>query len=246
MTTKLIKLTLFGVFILLIVFLMNALNLTLPLSVTTTSKSSELSVVGEGKVEVVPDTAYVEAGISVIEVSSVAQVQKSIDEANNKIIAAMSKLGIDKKDIKTSNYSINPNYSYENNKNGITGYNGNANITIKVKRIDTVSQVIAEATAAGANQIQGARFTIEDPAKYREEARTKAITNAKEQAQKLANTLGIKLGKVTNIVESSNDAGGPIMYDKMAVGMGAAGNAAAIEPGSQEISSVVTLFFEKK
>ena len=221
-------------------------NISYPVEVTNTSRSSELSVVGEGKVEVAPDTAYVEAGISVIEAASVAQVQKSIDDANNKIIAAMQKLGIDKKDIKTSNYSINPNYSYENNKNGITGYNGNASITIKVKNIAQVSQVISDATAAGANQIQGARFSIENPAKYREEAREKAIANAKEQAQKLANTLGIKLGKVTNIIESSNDAGGPIIYDKMAAGMGGAAANPQIEGGTQEISSVVTLYFEKR
>lgn len=221
-------------------------NISYPVEVTNTSRSSELSVVGEGKVEVAPDTAYVEAGISVIEAASVAQVQKSIDDANNKIIAAMQKLGIDKKDIKTSNYSINPNYSYENNKNGITGYNGNASITIKVKNIAQVSQVISDATAAGANQIQGARFSIENPAKYREEAREKAIANAKEQAQKLANTLGIKLGKVTNIIESSNDAGGPIIYDKMAAVMGGAAANPQIEGGTQEISSVVTLYFEKR
>lgn len=221
-------------------------NISYPVEVTNTSRSSELSVVGEGKVDVVPDTAYVEAGISVIEAKTVAEVQKSIDTANNKIIAAMQKLGIDKKDVKTSNYSINPNYSYENNKNGITGYNGNANITIKVKNIQQVSQVITEATAAGANQIQGARFSIENPAKYREEARSKAIANAKEQAQKLANTLGIKLGKVTNIIESSGDSGTPLMYDKMAVGLGGASANPQIEPGSQEISSVVTLYFEKR
>lgn len=228
--------------------LIKALDIYYPVRISS-SVSSELSIVGEGKVEVIPDTAYVEAGISVIEGNSVSEVQKTINDANNKIIVALQKLGIEKKDIRTSNYSINPNYSYENNKNGITGYNGNANITIKVKNTEIVSKVIQEATAAGANQVQGARFTVEDPAKQREEARSKAIANAKEQAQKLADSLGIKLGKVTNIIESSNDGGAvPVMYDKaMSAGMGGAiENRAQIEPGSQTIYSTVTLFFEKK
>lgn len=243
---KNILLTVLLVFFALI--MIHALNISFPVSVTNTTLSSELSVVGEGKVEVIPDTAYVDAGISVIEANSVAAVQKSIDDANNKIILAMQQLGIEKKDIKTSNYSINPNYSYENNKNGITGYNGNANITIKVTKTDLVSRVIAEATTAGANQIQGARFTVEDPAKYREEARTKAIANAREQAKKLADSLGITLGRVTNIIESSGEGVPPIMYDQaMSVGMGGAvENRAQIEPGSQTIYSTVTLFFEKK
>ncbi len=227
---------------------MNIFHVSIPLHITSSNVSSELSVVGEGKVEAVPDTAYVDAGISVIESSSVAQVQKSIDEINNKILAAVQKLGIDKKDVTTSNYSINPNYSYENNKNGITGYNGSANITVKVKNTQLVSQVIQEVTAAGANQVNGARFSIENPEKYREEARSKAIANAKEQAQKLADSLGIKLGKVTNIVESSDNGVPPIIYDRgMAQASMASGKAAPqIEPGSQTISSVVTLFFEKR
>lgn len=235
------------VLVLFLLVILKASGVGIPLSVVNTTTSSELSVVGEGKVDVIPDTAYVDAGISVIEGVSVAAVQKSIDEANNKIVAAMQKMGIDKKDIQTSNYSINPNYSYDNNKSGITGYNGNANITIKVKNTTMVSDVIQEATAAGANQIQGARFEVSEPAKYREDARSKAIANAKEQAQKLADSLGIKLGKVTNIVESSAGGYPPVMYDK-AVSMSARPEAvnAVIEPGSQTISSVVTLYFEKR
>lgn len=235
-----------SVIVIITLFLIKTLDIYYPVRISSTV-SSDFSVVGEGKVEVVPDTAYVDAGISVIEAGSVAQVQKSIDDTNNKIILAMQKLGIEKKDIKTSNYSINPNYSYENNKSGITGYNGNANITITVKKIELVSNVIQLATDSGANQIQGARFTVKDPAKYREEARTKAIANAKEQAQKLAASLGIKLGKITNIIENSDNVP-PIIYDRqmMAGGGAAAKQSADIEPGSQTITSIVTLFFDKK
>ena len=94
----------------------------------------------------------------------------------------------------------------------------------------------------------GTNYSVESPEKYREQARNKAIANAKEQAQKLANELGIRLGKVTNIVESTNDNGPfPMMYKTEAVSLGG-GNApsADLQPGTQTISSSVTLYFEKR
>ncbi len=120
------------------------------------------------------------------------------------------------------------------------------NISIKVKNVQMVSQVIQEVTKAGANQVQGARFSVDNPEKDRERARNIAIQNAKTQAQKLAKTLGIRLGKITNIVESSPPQG-PIVYPMARFEAGIAGSGGPqIEPGNQTISSVVTLFFEKK
>lgn len=222
------------------------LGIGLPVSVTTTAKSSELAVVGEGKVEVTPDVAFVDAGVNVNNASTVQEAQSTITKVNNGIVAAMQKLGIPKSDIKTSNYSVFPNYSYVNNVNRIDGYNGNATISIKAKDSSLAPRIIEEATKAGANQINGVRFTVEKPEKYREEARSKAIANAKEQAQKMAQSLGITLGKVVNVVET-NPAGTALNFMKAesAMGMGGGGSP-DLEAGSQTITSVVTLYFEKR
>lgn len=225
-------------------FSIKSFDISYPLQITNTTKSSELAVVGEGKVDVVPDSASVSVGITVNNAKTVEAAQKTIDETNNKIIDAMKNLGIDKKDITTSNYSINPNYSYEGGKNSISGYNGNVNLTIKVKDNDLLSKVIDEATKSGANQVFGTTFTIENPDTYREQARNKAIQNAKDQAEKLAKTLGIRLGKITNIVETSPNY--PVPFLKIAAD-GRGGSASPeIEQGTQTVSSTVTLYFEKK
>lgn len=233
------------VFILLIAI--NLFNISYPVQITNTSKSSELSVVGEGKVDVIPDTAYIDLGISVNNIATVEEAQKNMDKTNNAIIEAMKKLGIEKADIKTSNYSIYPNETYDGSTSRVTGYNGNVAVTIKVKGTDKASQVIQVATKAGANQVQGTRFLVEKPEKYREAARTKAIANAKEQAQKLAKDLGIPLGKVVNMVEYSPNSSTP-MYDMARSGIGSMGGGGSpqLEAGSQTITSVVTLYFEKK
>jgi len=231
---------------LLFLYLIKVFDLSYPLNIVTTSRTSELAVVGEGKIEVVPDIAQVQAGITVNDVATVDEAQKSINKTNNTIIEAMKRLGIKKDSIKTSNYSISPNYNYERKTNNITGYNGSVTITIKIIDTQLVPRVIEEATKAGANEIRGVNFSIEKPEDYREKARDVAIKNAKEQAEKLAKKLGIRLGKVVNIVESSPDNYTPL-YKSLptAVGMGGAAEA-SIEPGSQTITSTVTLYFEKK
>ena len=244
MSTKNIFLICLIIFIFL--FLIKAFDISYPLTIVTTTRTSELSVVGEGKVETTPDMAYVQAGITVDNAKTVDEAQQTINKVNNEIIASMKPLGVSKDDIKTSNYSIRPDYEYDGKSNKISGYNGDVTVTIKTKKLIQISKIIELATKAGANQIQGVEFTIDKPENYREQAREAAIKNAKEEAQKLANKLGIKLGKVTNIVESGSDSYPPLSNYSAKLSSAGGGESATIEPGSQTITSTVTLYFEKK
>lgn len=228
-------------------FVIKELNISYPLTVVNTSKSTELAVVGEGKIEVLPDTAYVSVGITIDNRASVKEVQDTINTINNKIIASLDKLDINKSDIKTANYSVYPNYKYENNISSISGYNGNATVQIKLKDTSLVPETISTVTEAGANQIQGVNFSVDKPELYREQAREKAIKNAREQAEKIAKDLGIRLGRITNIVESSGNQSS-LLNNKSFPLSGGGGGAPnpEIEGGSQNITSAVTLYFEKK
>ncbi len=230
----------------LFLFGVNFFNVSYPLNVTTTTKSSELSVVGEGKVDATPDTVYVDVGVAVSNIKTAEEAQNTISQKNNEIVKALSKLEIAESDIKTKNFSVYPNYSYENGRNNITGYNGNVTISVKSSDLSKAPKIITEVTNAGANQIEGVRYVIDNPDKYREQARQKAIDNAREQANKLAQTLGIKLGRVVNISESQVSVPGPIYYaaDK-ASGMGGGQSAPDLSAGTQTVSSTVTLYFEK-
>lgn len=227
----------------------SALNIAYPLSVTTKSTSGELAVVGEGKVDIVPDLATTDLGIVVNNARTVEAAQNEINETNNQIVESLSGLGINKEDIKTSNYSIYPNYDYQRDPAGtIVGYNGNVTVTVKVRDTAKLPDVITAATQAGANQIIGTNYSVEQPEKYRAQAREKAIENAREQAENLAANLGIRLGKIVNIVESTNTPG-PIMpfnARSSELSVGAGGAAPDLQPGMQTISSTVTLYFDKR
>lgn len=235
------------IFVVSTLFLIKVFDISYPLRVTVANTSQELAVVGEGKVDVIPNTAYVDVGVTVNNLQTVEEARTKIDKINTQLVAAVKKLGITSKEIKTTNYSVYPTYTYENNTNRITGYDGNATITVKTNKTEVVPLIIEEATKAGANQINNTRFVVDDPALYREEARGKAIKNAKDQAEKLAKSLGIKLGKVVNVVESLSGGSNtnPLMYDKMGGGMGG-GVGPTLESGSETITSTVTLYFEKR
>lgn len=234
---------------LLFLWIVNYLNISYPLTVTSKTTSGELAVVGVGKVDITPDTASVDLGIVTNDAKTVQDATNQINKVNNAIVEGLNAIGIGKSEIKTSNYSVTPNYDYTKGGNGtISGYNGNTTVTVKVNDTSKLPQVIEVGTRAGANQVMGTNYTIDKPENYQEQARAKAIANAKEQAQKMASELGIRLGKVTNIVESTSDnSPRPMMYKAEATGIG--GNTAPspdLQPGAQTITSTVTLYFDKR
>lgn len=250
-TNKFLKIYIVAIIIgVLALWFVNFFNISYPLTITQKQASGELAVVGVGKVDIVPDTASVDLGIVINDAKTIDEAQGKINTVNNAIVENIKQLGIGAGDIKTSNYSITPNYDYSKGGTGvITGYNGNTTVTIKVKDTAKLPRVIEAGTKGGANQVMGTNYSIDKPENYQEQARQKAIDNAKEQAKKLASQLGIKLGKVTNIVESTNNPGPlPMLYGKEAMGMGGGTNAPVpdLQPGTQTITSTVTLYFDKK
>jgi uncharacterized protein YggE len=229
------------IFILITLYLIKVFDIAYPINIISTSKTSELAIVGEAKMEVVPDIAYVNLGIKE-QGKKVEEVKEKINQVNNNLINYLKKKGIFKENIKTSNYSIYPNYDY-NEGEKIIGYTGEANLTIKLKDFNLISSILDEVTKLGVNQIGGVNFVVDEPQKYRQRVREKAIENAKNEAQKLAKTLGIKLRKITNIVESSPQE--PISYLK-AMSLNDRQSSPTLEPGIQTITTTVTLYFEKK
>lgn len=241
--------------VLLLVFvflwLVNYFNISYPLSVSQRTVSGELSVVGVGRVEATPDTGSVSLGIVVNNEDTINDVRNQINTVNNAIVQGLNQIGVGEDKVKTSNYSINPNYDYSEGGNGrITGYNGSATVTVEVDDPSLLPQVIEAGTEGGANQVYGTNYSIEEPEKYQQQARDLAIENAKSEAQRLANQLGIRLGKIVNIVESSGGNGPvPMFYDKALSVEGRGGEMAPppdLQPGTQTITSTVTLYFEKR
>ena len=215
----------------------------IPFSVNsvTTTKSDTFNVSGEGKVTVVPDVALITVGIQA-DGSTVKGAQEQINSVIAKVSSAIKKLGIDKKDSQTTNYSISPNYDFRESGQKINSYLANTNLSIKVKNIENTNSVIDAATANGANQVGGISFEVDDKTKAENEAREKAVAEAKTKAGQAAKIAGFKLGRIINYSENFGGFPGPMPLRAMAEDVSA--TPTQVEPGSAEVVVIVTLSFE--
>ncbi len=204
-----------------------------------------ITMSGTGKITTKPDLALIGLGL-MSEGKTVREIQDTNTKKMNAVIASLKGLGVDEKDIQTSNYNLQPKIDWADGKQNITGYTLSQNVSVKVRDLDKVGDVIQKVTESGANQIQGVQFTIDDPTSVRDEARLKAIEEAKKKADQLAGALGLHIVKAISFSESSGyNPPMPMMYDSVASNM-AVGKVAApeIQAGQLDVSMDVSVTFE--
>ncbi|RJR25977.1 DUF541 domain-containing protein [Candidatus Microgenomates bacterium] len=209
----------------------------------STTKTDFFTVTGEGESVVKPDIAMVSVGVQT-NGSTVKTVQNNLNTNINEVIKALKSLGVDEKDIKTTGYSIHPAYDWTSGRQKITGYNASTNLSIKVRNIDKVNEVIDTASEKGANVIGNISFDVDDRAKAEDEARKEAVEEAKRKASEAAKTAGFRLGKIVSYSEDKGDSPRPVAYDSMRLESMAKEAQTDIQTGSTEIKITVTLGYE--
>lgn len=165
-----------------------------------------VTISGQGKVAYAPDLAIVTLGV---QIDKVAKPEEALNQLNAKvtdIIAAVSATGIPAADIQTQNYSLYPQYDYKDNVSTVSGYNANEQLVIKVGGYDKdpgkLSRVIAAASKAGANQVNSLSFDASNMNDLKQEARVKAIADAKAKSAALAGIAGVELEDITGWYEN--------------------------------------------
>ncbi len=204
-----------------------------------------ITVDADGKVTAIPDIAVVSMGVD-LRGTTVAEVQDKSTATMNNLIAQLNALGIDKKDIQTTNYNIYPRVKYIDKQGDVPdGFEVNETVTVKVRDLTKSNQVVALAGTVGANMVNGLQFTFDDPDVYKEQARDLALAKAKDKAARLAGQLGVQLVSVVAFSEDQGGTGGPIFYAKdVSMGAGGAAPAPMIETGSNDVTTHVTVTYE--
>lgn len=225
-------------------FISSRLGLKLPISVISQDRGQPLVVEGQGKVTVVPDVAKVTLGIEESG-SSLAAVQKSVNQKSKSLVDSLKKLGIGEKDIKTTSYNVFPDYDYESRPQRITGYRVNITYEVTVKDFDKINDVVIRATETGVNVVGNISFDVNEETKKKklDEAREVAVKEAKDKAQSLARAAGVSLGKILNISEFPGFAPPPPFALKGGMG-GDEPARPEITPGETELTVTVSLSFE--
>lgn len=204
-----------------------------------TNKADSFQVQGEGKAAAAPDTAELTLGVTQTG-SDVATIQASLNQKINKIIASLKEEGIEGKNIKTTDYSINPDF-------GTQGVSKNFTITqnLQIKApIEKANKIIDLGVSNGANLAGGITFTLND--KKQEElenaARKEAVENAKKKANGLANAAGIKLGKIINVTENASSPQPVFLDSKQA--QNTESTSTTLTPGQTNVDINVVLTYD--
>lgn len=214
-----------------------------------------INVSGEGEVFAVPDTAEFTFTVTG-EAESVADAQESVTQRTNNIMDFLEEEGIEEADLKTTSYDINPRYEFQETtgtprppqgSRTLVGYEVSQTTQVTVRDTDQVGSLLSGLGQRNVSSVSNVSFTVEDKDEVRQDARDKAITDAKQKAGELADQLDVKLGSVVDFSESTNQP--RFLYDT-AEGRGGDAQASAstpdISPGENRITSNVNLVFEIK
>jgi uncharacterized protein len=169
-----------------------------------------LDVTAEASINSAPDCAQVSVGVQA-NAKTAAAAMASQAQSMNAMFDALAAAGIDRKDMQTSGLSLYPEYDYVqiNEDGGITrneqrlrGYIASNQLTVKVRKLDSLGATLDSLVAAGSNTVNGVTFALDNPAEVQDEARRQAMANAFKRAELYASAAGMRVGRIVTISES--------------------------------------------
>jgi uncharacterized protein YggE len=197
-----------------------------------------ITISSQGSVKVVPDAVRISANSTNVAATS-KEALAATAKTTAAVRAALTAAKIDKKDISTQSVSVFPEYKYDNNTSVLIGYRASQTLTIVVRAAATAGDVVDAIVAAGGDSLQlsGATPFVLDNAKAATAARTAAVKNARAKAASYATLLGVKLGKVTYLVENS----APTPYVPVMAVAKTEADSTVIDLGEQDVTVSVTV-----
>jgi uncharacterized protein YggE len=216
-----------------------------PGNVAVTALPQTITVVGEGTVTIKPDIARANIGVEVVSntVQEASAENKATIEA---VLEALMAQGIAEEDIQTSGFSI---YAERYGPEGPLAedevrYRVSNNVQVTIRDLDNVGTILDAAVEAGANNIFGVDFDVDDPSVVESEARQKAVDDARAKAEELATLNGVTLGNVVSVSEVVGSGGGYYMgnfAEQTMMRMGGGGT--PISPGELELTMQLQIVY---
>ncbi|MBI4266997.1 MAG: SIMPL domain-containing protein [Chloroflexi bacterium] len=210
------------------------------------SQQEGLWVNGKGEVMAVPDIANVNLGIQA-QAATVAEAQSQAVKAMTDVMAVLIGNGVAAKDIQTQTFNIQQLTRYDQNKqqNVVIGYQVTNTVNAKIRALDRVGAIIDAVAKAGGDltRINGISFTVDDPTPYQNDARQKAMADAKAKADQMAGLAGVRLGKPKYITESSYLPPIPVPMPIMRAEAAAPAAPTPISPGETRVTVNVQIVY---
>jgi uncharacterized protein len=210
---------------------------SVPVATSPETAPRQVTVVGQGEVQGTPDTLTTNVSIEFL-APDVTTAMNQTSGRQQAVIDALVGSGIDRKDIRTTQVSLQPQFG--DNNNNIVGYRASNSISVKIRKLDSASQALALIVSTGgdATRINSVNYSIEDDSQLVKDARARAFNDAKDRAEQYAQLSGLSLGKVLTISEVAGSTP-PVPMPRAAMA-----EAVPLSPGQQTVGFSVTVAWE--
>jgi len=207
-----------------------------------------LTVSAEGRTTREPELAVFSAGVTT-QAKTAGEALADNSRAMTQVVAELKRAGIAARDIQTSNLSINPIYAQQTRPVDepqapvIVGYQVSNQVTVRQRKLGDYGKVIDTLVSAGANQVNGPSFQLDNSDAALDEAQITAMKTARARADLYARAAGLRVARIVSISEGQNyQPGPPMVYARMA--MDKESSAPPVESGELELTANVTVMFE--
>lgn len=207
------------------------------------ASSRTMTVTATGDAAGAPDMAVFTIGVET-EGPSAAVALRTNSANMRATIDKLQELGIEERDIQTSNLMVNPRYDYDNaqNRPRLIGFVATNTVTAQLRNLDNVGAVLDETIQAGANKINSLTFTFSEPQPLFDEARKSAVAKAKAQAELLSESAGVRLGPILTIQDGFVSS--PMPRTPMARMEAAFDQSVPVASGESMVTASVTIVYE--
>jgi uncharacterized protein len=205
-----------------------------------------ISISGHGEIRAVPDIAVISIGVTT-QANSARDALDANTKSMKSLLDTLKGAGIDDRDMATSNFSVGPRFDYGNNTGQppkLLGYDVNNMVTVKVRNIAELGELLDVAVSTGSNTINGISFSVSKPDAMLTDARKAAVLDARAKAETYAAAGGFKLGNILNVSEGAPYQP-PIGYSAKAERAQSA-DAVPIAQGEQTLAVDVSITYEIK
>jgi uncharacterized protein YggE len=212
---------------------------------TSHENPPSLSVTGSGEVERVPDQVTVQLGVT--HQSATAQgAQEGANSTIERVLRALADLDINPEQIQTSRIYLQPVYdttrgARERQEPRIVGYRANYSLRVQTGELERISRIVDSSLEAGANQLGGIHFGLQNEGPARREALQKAVEDANAKAGALAEAAGLQLRRIQEIREGNVAVRPVVMSRTSMMSAEAVGASTPIMPGQVTVSAAVTI-----
>lgn len=208
-----------------------------------------LTISAEGQAHRTPDVAVFSAGVTT-QGKTASEALAANSQAMTAVIAELKKAGVQPRDIQTSNLSVSPLYEEQTAQPGIRlrrpaspvikGYQVANQVNVRQRKLDAYGATIDALVSAGANQINGPSFSVDDPAAALDESRLEAMKAARARADLYAKSAGLRVLRIVSIAENGGGYQPPMLFARART-MAAA---APVEAGEVNLNANITVQFE--